>query len=526
MSLTTTLINTFLPERAATIQQTGHPAAGVIGWQNPKENLSGVDVTESSALNYAAVWCAVRVLSETLATLPCLLYRRTGTGKERARDDDRFFLVHDSPNDEQSAFTFFETGQHHLLLWGNAFARIIRGNGSVVGLETRLPSSVRVERPEADGPLLYKVEQLGEELPAEEMLHVPGLSFDGVLGMSVVKHARQSFGGAQATEKHAASYFGNGARPDGALKVPGPKLDKEARNALRNSWEEQHGGDKQSSIAILHGQMEYQPISMTNEDSQFIESRRFSVNEIARWFRIPPHMLADLDRATFSNVEQQALDFVQYSLTPWLRRWETTLNRKLLLPGERGDLFFEFLVDGLLRGDVMSRKAFYESGLGWGYFSIDEVRGKENMNPLPGGQGEEHRVPLNTVPVGQEPELVPDTAAKEFQENISRMVQAVVSNNEDTVMSLRSDRLEIKHDIETLGSRVQIAVKSHLAFEREKQKIVVAAKRQDRGESFLGWLDRHYTEDHPHRVALLACTDGPPGTFVERVTACVEGWEE
>ncbi len=480
-------------------------------------------------MTFAAVWCAVRVISETVASLPCILYRRQGEGKERATDDPRYSLVHDSVSDEMTAYTFFETGTHHLTLWGNSYSRIMRAMDGSVSLELRMPKNTQVDRPDPDSGLIYRNQELDETLTAEQVLHVRGLSTDGLVGMSVVGKAQQSIGEGMAAGTHGAAFYGNRARPDGVLKFPGQKLSKDAREAFRAQWKEQHAGaENDYNIAILHGGMEYESITMPHTDAQFLESRKFSVEEIARWFRIPPHMLYELTRSTNNNIEHQGLEFVMYSLAPWLRRWETTLKKSLIEPGEV--LFFEFLVDSLLRGDQEGRSASYKAGREGGWLSVNEIRAKENMNPVDGG--DEYLRPLNMAPAGQDSELLPRSLATEWQENMEKIISGIMQDNEQSLQSVREDQAEVKREIESLGKRITSAVvgdlsailESHRRLSRLRNEVINAAKRVSHGGNFVQWLDAKFDDDDARKQELLDCAAGDADTFVDRVVDCVENW--
>jgi hypothetical protein len=238
-------------------------------------------------------------------------------------------------------------------------------------------------------------------IQAENMLHVPGLGGDGLEGWSVVRYAAQSIGSGVAADKYAGGQWGNGATPAGVLTHP-MRLDKAAREHLRREWEEVHkGSDNANKVAIMHGGMEFKPISMPNKDAQFLESRQFSIREIARWFRLPPHMLADLqDSSVRANIEQQAIEFIVYSLKPWLTRWQQTLNRKLLGEDERESLYFEFLLESLLQGDSAAQAAAFSVGRQWGWYSVNEIRRMLNMPPVDGG--DIYLQPSNMVPSDSE----------------------------------------------------------------------------------------------------------------------------
>lgn len=357
---------------------------------------SGNTVTERSAMQISAVYACVRVLSEAIASLPLHLYEYTEEGsKVKAVKLPLYRLLHDEPNPEMTSYIFRETLMTHLLLWGNAYAQIIRnGRGEVVGLYPLMANRMRVDRDE-NGHIYYEYQMNTSDAPTmktgtvrlspEEVLHVPGLGFDGLVGYSPIAMAKNSIGMAMATEEYGASFFKNGANPSGVLSMPGTVKDPEK---IRSSWEAGFGGShKANKVAILEEGMTYTPISISPEQAQFLETRKFQLDEIARIFRIPPHLIGDLEHATFSNIEEQSLEFVTYTLEPWLVRWEQSMQRSLLLPQEKENYFIRFNVDGLLRGDYGSRMSGYATGIQNGIYSINDVRELENMDLLSDEEG-------------------------------------------------------------------------------------------------------------------------------------------
>jgi HK97 family phage portal protein len=368
---------------------------------------SGVSVNEQTALNYSAVWAAVQRISGDVGSLPLVLYRRVGDGKEPLRDHPTYKLLHDQPNPDMTAVVFRETMQAHLLTWGNAYAEIEwRGDGRPQALWPIDPSRVTPER-DAGGNLYYKVQNYSKadmKFAPENMLHIPGLGFDGTCGYSVISKARESIGLGLAMERFGGAFFGNGATLGGILTHPG-RLSDQAKKGLRESFNAKHRGvDRAHNVGILEENMTYTPLGVPPDDAQFLESRKFQVAEIARWFQVPPHMLADLDRSAFSNIEQQQIDYYTGTLRRWLVRWEQEINRKLVL--QQGTQFVEHVIDGLLRGDIESRYAAYAVGRQWGWLSADDVRAKENMNPLPAEAGRIYLVPINMAPADRINEVI------------------------------------------------------------------------------------------------------------------------
>lgn len=357
---------------------------------------SGKVVTERSAMQMTAVYACVRILSEAIAGLPLHMYRyKDDGGKEKALDHPLYLLLHDEPNPEMSSFVFRETLMTHLLLWGNAYAQIIRnGKGEVVALYPLMPNKMTVSRDET-GQLYYTYQKSQEELPKDntytvtlhpsDVLHIPGLGFDGLVGYSPIAMAKNAIGLAIATEEYGSKFFANGAAPSGVLEHPGTIKDPQR---VRESWMSQFGGSANSNkIAVLEEGLKYTPISISPEQAQFLETRKFQINEIARIFRVPPHMVGDLEKSSFSNIEQQSLEFVKYTLDPWVVRWEQSIQRTLLTPEEKKTYFVKFNVEGLLRGDYQSRMSGYATARQNGWMSANDIRELENLDRIPAEEG-------------------------------------------------------------------------------------------------------------------------------------------
>ena len=357
---------------------------------------SGKSVTERSAMQMTAVYACVRILSEAVAGLPLHFYRYKEDGsKERAIDSNLYHLLHDEPNPEMSSFVFRETLMTHLLLWGNAYAQIIRnGKGEVIALYPLMPNKMLVDRDE-NGKLYYTYTRSDCEantmkgtsvvLEPKDVLHIPGLGFDGLVGYSPIAMAKNAIGLAIATEEFGSKFFANGAAPSGVLEHPGTIKDP---TRVREAWQSQFGGSGNSGkVAVLEEGMKYTPISISPEQAQFLETRKFQINEIARIFRVPPHMVGDLEKSSFSNIEQQSLEFVKYTLDPWVIRWEQALKKSLFLTEEKKEFFIKLNVDGLLRGDYQSRMNGYAIGRQNGWLSTNDIREMEDMNPLPEEEG-------------------------------------------------------------------------------------------------------------------------------------------
>ncbi len=358
---------------------------------------SGKPVNERTAMQMTAVYSCVRILSEAVAGLPLHLYRYTeGGGKEKALTHPLYRLLHDEPNPEMTSFNFRETLMGHLLLYGNAYAQIIRNaRGEVVGLYPLMPNKMTVDRDSA-GRLYYLYTRGSDDspvdtetgqvyLPPEQVLHIPGLGYDGIVGYSPLAMAKNAVGLAIATEEYGAKFFANGAAPGGVLEHPGTIKDPQR---VKDSWNAAYQGSGNAHrIAVLEEGMKYQPIGISPEQAQFLETRKFQINEIARIYRVPPHMVGDLEKSSFSNIEQQSLEFVKYTLDPWICRWEQSLKRRLFTEEEKQEYFVKFNVDGLLRGDYQSRMNGYAVARQNGWMSTNDIRELENLDRIPAEEG-------------------------------------------------------------------------------------------------------------------------------------------
>ena len=350
---------------------------------------SGKAVNERTAMQTSAVYACVRILAESVAGLPLHVYERTANGSKSTKPSHPLYrLLHDEPNREMTSFVFRETLMSHLLLWGNAYAQIIRdGRGFPIALYPLLPDRMAVDRNEI-GELVYTYQSdKGQvKLRRENVLHIPGLGFDGLIGYSPIAMAKNAVGLALATEDYGATFFANGANPGGVLEHPGV-IKPEQADRLRESWQSQFGGANAHKVAVLEEGLKFHQMSIPPEQAQFLETRKFQINEIARIFRVPPHMVGDLEKSSFSNIEQQSLEFVKYTLDPWVVRWEQSLQQVLILPSEKATIFIKFNLDGLLRGDYQSRMQGYSTGIQNGFMSVNDVRSLEDMNLLTAEEG-------------------------------------------------------------------------------------------------------------------------------------------
>lgn len=362
-------------------------------------STAGKVVNEHTAMQMTAVYSCVRILAEAIAGLPLFVYKYGADGsKEKYLDHPLWRVLHDEPNPEMTSFVFRETMMNHLLLSGNAYAQIIRNaRGEVVALYPLMPNRMKVDRDNQgrlyyrytknsdDAPEIGKSKQTEVILSPSDVLHVLGLGYDGLVGYSPIAMAKNAVGLAMAAEEYGAKFFANGAAPSGVLEHPGTIKDPER---IRQSWQSTFGGSSNSNkIAVLEEGLKYTPIAISPEQAQFLETRKFQINEIARIFRVPLHMLADLEKSSFSNIEQQSLEFVKYTLDPWVVRWEQAMNRSLLMDSEKSQVFTKFNVDGLLRGDYASRMTGYATARQNGWMSANDIRELENLDRIPAELG-------------------------------------------------------------------------------------------------------------------------------------------
>ena len=373
-------------------------------------STAGKAVNERSAMQMTAVYACVRILSEAIAGLPLHLYKYGCDGsKEKAVEHPLYFLLHDEPNKEMTSFVFRETLMTHLLLWGNAYAQVIRnGKGEVIALYPLMPNRMEVNRTDK-GQLYYQYTTSSDDAPTvegstavlmpEDVLHIPGLGFDGLVGYSPIAMAKNAIGLAIATEEYGAKFFANGAAPSGVLEHPGTIKDPQR---VRDAWMSQFSGSRNAGkVAVLEEGMKYTPISISPEQAQFLETRKFQINEIARIFRVPPHMVGDLEKSSFSNIEQQSLEFVKYTLDPWVIRWEQSLQRTLLSSEEKKRYYFKFNLEGLLRGDYASRMTGYATARQNGWMSANDIRELENLDRIPAELGGDlYLINGNMLPLG------------------------------------------------------------------------------------------------------------------------------
>lgn len=390
---------------------SSHPATPekwLIDWFRGPLSASGIYVDAGTAERFAAVFSGIRLLAESLAGLPLHLYRSTGTANNavKATDHPLYRLLHFQPNPYQTAFEYWEMSMGHLVSRGMLTSeKFYNGYGEIAALIPLNPARLQVIFPsELDGNWTYEYRpQRGEprRIAPDRLFRVLAFSLDGKTGRSMFEVAREPVALGLAAEKYGAEFYANDASPGGVLKHP-TRLTQDAYDRIKRDWNADHSGDGQRHrFAILEEGLEWAQLGIKMTDAQFIESRKFQVVEIARLMRIPPHKLMDLDRATFSNIEHQGLEFVTDSLLPWCRRIEQAIWRDLLDPIEQLEYFGKFNLDGLLRGDLQSRYTAYAIGRQWGWLNPNEIRDKEDMPARDDAGGDEYLSPLNMVPDSQ-----------------------------------------------------------------------------------------------------------------------------
>jgi len=450
-------------------------------------------VTPNNAMQLAAVYACVRVLSESLASLPLILYARQARGKTPATGHPLFPLLRDLPNPEITSVELRMWLQGHLAGWGNAYAQIVRSrSGQVLEIWPMRPDRVTVYRQDdgwlwyyyAPDPMFDKPDERNAEnwYRFDEIIHLRGLGFDGVMGYNPIRLMAQAMQLVKGAEAFSTKFYDNGARPGVVLKHPA-KLSQPAYDRLRNSWEARHQGiENAHKVAILEEGMGIEQIGIPPQDAQFIETMKFGRSQIASIFRVPPHMIGDLDRASFSNIEQQGIEFVQYTLGAWLRIWEQAITRDLLAPRERATYYAEHSLDWLLRGDTLARYQAYQAAINAGWMAPNEARERENLNPLPGGDN--LLQPLNMTPAGStqaassrglvtggaELREGVDEHAHQVREKKAKLMQAMLPALEDIAKRV------VKREVQDLRR----AVDKHL--------------RKRSAQDFTTWLHEFYKE--------------------------------
>jgi HK97 family phage portal protein len=458
---------------------------------------AGITVTPVTALENTVVWSAVTLLSTTVATLPLIVYRRLKPkGRMQAPEHYLYPLLHDIPNPEMTAADFREALMGHLLLWGNAYAEIAYdGRGRITALWPLRPDAMEMRRDRL-GQLWYlyhlpsHVNERPQALRADQIWHLHGFSQNGLLGVDPMRMARQAIGLAKATETFGARFFGNGSQPGGVLQIDG-KLTKDAAERLAASWEAAHSGlSNAQRVAVLENGVKWQQIGVEPEKAQFLLTRQHQREEIAGFFHVPPHLIGDLSRSTNNNIEHQGIEFVVYSLRPWMVKIEQSITRDLFLAGERSTYYAEHLVDALLRGDLAARTAYYVAGRQNGWLNADDIRESENQNPVPGG--DIYLVNGNMIPAGQAGTPAPAAPTGRSLLPLTGFegrVRSVAGSSEARRAIAQSYRGLIVDSAQRILRREQADVM------RQAEKVLGA---RDAG-GFMDWLHQFYAQ-HPEYI--------------------------
>lgn len=481
--------------------------------------ISGKRVSEETALTFSAVFAATRVISETIASLPLNTFeQKDERTQHKAYKHPLWSILHDVPNPEQDIMCFLDMQVALQVNWGNAYAEIQRdASGNVIALwpihPSRIPVSNITRNPTSlygrmqieagqPGELVYWVrndDQSYTPIPASDMLHVPGvLSTNGITGQGIVRWAANSIGIALAVDEHAGALFRNGAVTNMVIKSP-KVVGKETAERLRTQWQSMFGGvQNHYKTLLLEEGMEPVPVTMNAQDSQLLLSRQFSVTEIARWYRLPPHLLADLSRSSFSNIEEENISFVTHSMQPWVSRWEKALYRQLLTEEEKRRFLFKFNMNGLLRGNHVARSQFYQAMFQLGAFSPNDIRGYEDLNPIPGG--DQYFVPGNNyVPLDKINELVqanidkrkappptPSAPAQNDMNALQRRLKVLRRLQEKLIALVEEDgrRVATKEDVlrAVVETRAECGVDFGAAFEGFSQNLSTTLEKHNEAE--------------------------------------------
>jgi HK97 family phage portal protein len=454
---------------------------------------AGIVITNDNALQISTYFACVRNISEDIAKLPLITYKPLEPqGRERVYDHPVYAIMHDEPNSEMTAMAFREALTAHAINWGNGYAYIQRDRlGNVVALWPLRPDRVRPYRDDGSLRVYYEVtDDKGNKtvFAAFDIFHLHGLGFDGLIGYNVGRYSRECMGGLAAAQEHAAYYFKNGSNANGVLEVPNI-LGEKARDSLAKSFAAAYAGaGNTAKTIILEEGTKFNKTSAPPEESQLLETRQFSVPEICRWFRMPPNKVADTTRAQgWSTLEQTNTDYVTDTLMPWFVRWEQEANRKLFTIGDKAEgLYVKHLADGLLRGDMKSRYEAYAIGRLWGWFNVDDIREKEEMNPLPDDKGQEYLVPLNMAAAGERPEPQP----KNPQGSPIGTQPPQDDQQDEQKQALSAMKDDVADDISTRIASAEIA-----EIEKHIEKSTDAA-------GFKVFLDDFYTKKHERYCAV------------------------
>ncbi len=533
-----------LMERRFHVSQT--PPGWVDKWFGA-DTATGIPVDETSALQYLTVFACIRILAESLASLPLITYKRLkGGGKERAQDFYLYPILHDMPNPEMTSYQFRETLMGHVASWGNGFAQIVWNQaGQVMELWPLRPDKMTVKRVNGQLQYIYQRPEPDAQGKTErtfqawEIFHVPGLGFDGITGYSIIAMGRKAIGLGMAAEEFGARFFGNDARPGIVLEHP-QVLSDPAYNRLKNSWEDEHQGvAKSHKPMILEEGMKFEEIGLPPEDAQFLQTRLYQKRELAALCRIPPHKLADLEKSSYSSVEAQGLEFATDTMLPWVTRWDQTIFKSLLTPVQRKTYFVEHLMDALVRGDMKSRYDAYHIARQDGWMNQDEIREKENMNPLPKGAGKVYLVPLNMVPASSAPaagrDLAVGQAANAMRKLYIDTLERILRREKNDV-GAAAKKYVAQGDIRRFLAWVDEFYGEHADFVKRQLRPLAESHAEallpgDPGnkafvETFLGDYARNHVDFSQKSVkeVVLRAENGKDGSLCADLESVLEGW--
>jgi len=472
-------------------------------------NNSGVTVNETTALNNSAVFAAVRLLTETISTLPIHLYEKEEDGRKRVVEDHPLAQLIRKPNPEMTRNVFVEVLQGHIETYGKAFAEIVHNpkTGYPVSLHPVSPGHIQIQRNEKTKKLEYKYTPTGAIVPEWKMLHIVGFGSNGIDSYSPIQLARQSIGVGLAAEEFHARYFKQGTQIGGFLSMEG-ELSDEAYSRLKEQMASKYKGlQKSHGLIILENNTKYEPVKLSMEDAQFLQTREFTVKEIARWFGVKAHMINDLSNATFSNIEHQGMEAVRYTFRPRVVRWEEALNSKLILPHEQGKLYFKFSLEGLLRGDVKTRYEAYRMGLMDGWLNADEVRAMEDLEPQVDDMGKAYFIPVNMMNKNYaiEGRNVPNYGTPSTEEaKEEEQVQEKEELSEQALKEERQKKSAIKRRSKTdsyktlLKKQVEQLIKKEVSVVKEALELL----EHSGADEFIDYVERNFEEikqDIPER---------------------------
>lgn len=397
-------------QRSGNIENPGVPltAENISQILGGEQSRAGVSVNQDTALTFSAVYRCVTLISETIASIPLNIYRTTENGKEIFSDHSVYRMLHDEPCEMYTSFEWRQLMQASALLWGNGYSKIIRDRFYrpiwVDWIHSSYIEPFQVIRDDGTKALRYKNHKTGEIIEAVDMIHIKAVSFDGIRGRSPIEVAAENIGLGLAAERFGAEFFANGAAFNGMLSTD-QVLKKDQVDIVKKSWQESHSADgKRFKTPVLPFGFKYDMIGVPPEQAQFMQTRKFQLEEIARIYGVPLHMLASLDRATFSNIEHQGIEFVTATIRPWAVKWEQELNRKLLMETEKSTVYTRFNLEGLLRGDSTARAAYLKTMVETDVYTRNEAREYEDKNPLPGLDEPWSNTKYQNVPTPDKPD--------------------------------------------------------------------------------------------------------------------------